>query len=77
MANITINDLQPVEFAELSDLELEAIVGGKKSPLQAIIKSPLQAITIQAIGRKIDQGVRKNVPGGWVAVVKTGIDLLL
>lgn len=31
MANITISDLQPieVEFAELSDLELEAIMGGK------------------------------------------------
>ena len=26
MANIKINDLQPAEFAELSDLELEAIV---------------------------------------------------
>jgi hypothetical protein len=28
MANITINELQPAEFAELSDLQLEAIVGG-------------------------------------------------
>jgi len=28
MANITINELQPAEFAELSDLELEGIVGG-------------------------------------------------
>ena len=29
MANIKINELQPAEFAELSDLQLEAIVGGK------------------------------------------------
>ncbi|MEA5564979.1 MULTISPECIES: hypothetical protein [unclassified Anabaena] len=31
MANITISDLQPVEleYAELSDLELEIIMGGK------------------------------------------------
>jgi hypothetical protein len=29
MANIKINELQPAEFAELSDLELEATVGGK------------------------------------------------
>lgn len=33
MANIKINELQPLEFEfeELSDLELEAIVGGKKA----------------------------------------------
>jgi bacteriocin-like protein len=33
MANIKINELQPLEFEfeELSDLELEAIVGGKNA----------------------------------------------
>ena len=59
MANIKINDLQPAEFAELSDLELEAIVGGKKDPLEAILD----------IGKKIDQAVRKYVPGGWPTVI--------
>lgn len=31
MAQITISDLHPIEneFAELSDLELESVVGGK------------------------------------------------
>jgi hypothetical protein len=61
MANITINDLQPAEFAELSDLELEAIVGGK--------------ISLREFGRRIDRAVRQNVPGGWVGVVKTGVQL--
>ena len=61
MANITINDLQPAEFAELSDLELEAIVGGK--------------ISLREFGRRIDRAVRRNVPGGWVGVVKTGVQL--
>lgn len=33
MAQITISDLHPVEneFAELSDLELESVVGGKRN----------------------------------------------
>ena len=60
MANITINELQPAEFAELSDLELEGIVGGKG---------------LREIGRRIDRAVRRNVPGGWVGVVKTGVQL--
>ena len=38
MANITINELQPAEFAELSDLELEGIVGGKKGLFGSIDK---------------------------------------
>jgi bacteriocin-like protein len=34
MANITISDLQvaELEYEELSDLELEAVVGGKPRP---------------------------------------------
>ena len=55
MANIKINDLQPAEFAELSDLELEAIVGGK--------------ISLREFGRRIDRAVRKYVPGGWPTVI--------
>ena len=66
MANITINELQPAEFAELSDLELEGIVGGKKSPIEAI----------KDLGRKIDQGVRNNVPGGWVGLAEIGLQLI-
>ena len=58
MANITINELQPAEFAELSDLELEGIVGGKG---------------LREIGRRIDRAVRRNVPGGWVGVVIGGV----
>ncbi len=32
MANININNLQPteIEFSELSDLELQAVVGGRR-----------------------------------------------
>jgi hypothetical protein len=39
MANIKINDLQAseFEFVELSDLELEAIVGGKSSTAKKVI----------------------------------------
>ena len=62
MANIKINELQPAEFAELSDLELEAIVGGKRS--------------LREIGRSIDRGVRRNVPGGWVGVARFGLSLI-
>jgi len=44
MANIKINELQPAEFAELSDLELEAIVGGKGRiiPLPPIQLPPIK-----------------------------------
>ena len=37
MANIKINELQPAEFAELSDLQLEAIVGGKVIGVKIIL----------------------------------------
>jgi hypothetical protein len=37
MANITISDLQvaELEYAELSDLELEVVVGGKEGKVEA------------------------------------------
>ena len=73
MAKIKINELQPAEFAELSDLELEGIVGGKRSPIIEA-KSPIEAI--RDFGRKIDQGVRNNVPGGWVGLVEIGLQLI-
>ena len=63
MANIKINELQPSEFAELSDLELEAIVGGKNGFLN-----------IGNWGPSVDKFVRNNL-GGWVNVVKTGVQL--
>ena len=39
MANININNLQPteIEFSELSDLELEAVVGGKGGVLGKVV----------------------------------------
>ena len=61
MANIKINDLQPAEFAELSDLELETIVGGKF--IKDLIEDVLE------VGRVIDRTIRKNVPGGWTTVI--------
>ena len=30
MANIKINELQPAELTELSDLELERVIGGRR-----------------------------------------------
>ena len=66
MANIKINNLEPleIEFTELSDLELEAIVGGKKTP--AVIKSIEDEV--RSVGSSLDDAVRENVPGGWVGV---------
>ncbi len=39
MANINISNLQPteIEFSELSDLELEAVVGGKGGVLGKVV----------------------------------------
>ena len=61
MANIKVTELHiESEFAELSDLELEQVVGGKKGFLN-----------IGNWGPSVDRTVRKNVPGGWVGVVRT------
>lgn len=64
MANLKINDLQPLEseFAELSDLELEAIAGGKGG-------------YIGKWGRQIDKFVRRDL-GGWTKVIGTAITKL-
>jgi len=36
MTTITINDLQPADFIELSDLELEGVIGGKSKIVKNI-----------------------------------------
>ncbi|MEG3440331.1 hypothetical protein V0288_24605 [Pannus brasiliensis CCIBt3594] len=67
MANITVTNLQPTEFefAELSDLELEAVVGGKNGFLN-----------IGNWGPSVDRAVRRNVPGGWIGVARGVVSLL-
>ncbi len=58
MANIKVNDLQTleVESVYLTQFEVEQIVGGGLgSKLKKFFK-------------KVDQTVRKVVPGGWVTV---------
>ncbi len=71
MANIKINKLEPleIEFAELSDLELEGIVGGKGTPNW--IKKIEDGV--RSVGRKLDDAVRENVPGGWIGVIGSGL----
>ena len=54
MANIKVNDLQTleVESVYLTQFEVEQIGGG----------------FLKKFFRKVDQTVRKVVPGGWVTV---------
>ncbi len=71
MANITINNLQPTEneLIELSNLELNGIVGGgwfKK----------LTGISTPKFLKSFDDSVRRVVPGGWVTVIQKGIKYL-
>lgn len=65
MANITIADLQPAdfEFAELSELEMKAILGGGWFHDLTGIRTPSPL-------RRLDDWVRGNVPEGWIGVIK-------
>ncbi len=65
MANININNLQPteIEFSELSDLELEAVVGGKGGFLGKV-------------GNQIDRTVRNRL-GGWVNVGVKAAEIII
>jgi bacteriocin-like protein len=65
MARIQVLDLEQVqtEFAELSDSDLEKIIGGgwfKK----------LTGISTPKFLRNIDRAVRKRIPGGWWTVLE-------
>ena len=65
MARIQVLDLEQVqtEFAELSDSDLEKIVGGgwfKK----------LTGISTPKFLKNIDRAVRKHIPGGWWTVLE-------
>ena len=66
MANIKVNDLQPLEVESmyLTQFEVENVVGGgwfKK----------LTGISTPSFLKKVDQTVRNVVPGGWVTVVRS------
>lgn len=63
MANIKINNLQPTEseLIELSNLELDGILGGGWF-------KRLTGISTPSFLKKIDDSVRENVPGGWIGV---------
>jgi hypothetical protein len=54
MANIKVNDLQPLEVESmyLTQFEVEQIGGG----------------FLRKFLRRVDQTVRRVVPGGWVTV---------
>ncbi len=58
MANIKVNDLQTleVESVYLTQFEVEQIVGGGLGR------------KLKKFFNKVDQTVRKVVPGGWVTV---------
>ena len=65
MANIKVNDLQPleVEFMYLTQFEVENVVGGgwfKK----------LTGISTPKFLKSIDDWVNENVQGGWFGVLK-------
>ncbi|HAX75425.1 MAG TPA: hypothetical protein DCY88_06255 [Cyanobacteria bacterium UBA11372] len=68
MANIKIADLQP-EFAELSELEMDAILGGGWFHKLTGIRTPSPL-------RKLDDWVHDNVKGGWIGVIGTVIDVV-
>ena len=68
MAKIKIADLQP-EFAELSELEMEAILGGGWFHNLTGIRTP-------SFLRKLDDLVHDHVKGGWFGVVKTAIKVV-
>ncbi|MFB2978207.1 hypothetical protein [Microseira sp. BLCC-F43] len=71
MAKIKIADLQHTqfEFAELSQLEMEAILGGGWFRKLTGIRTP-------SFLRKLDDWVHDNVDGGWIRVVGTVIDVV-
>lgn len=70
MANIQINNLQPseIELIELSNSELEAVIGGGWFKRLTGISTPSWL-------RRIDQTVRGVVPGGWPTVIQQAVKL--
>lgn len=68
MANIKIADLQP-EFAELSELEMDAILGGGWFHDLTGIRTPSPL-------RRLDDWVNDNVKGGWWGVVGTVVKVV-
>ena len=74
MANITINDLQPTELVELSDLELEAIVGGGRfRKIFGGAAATIGGIIGAYVGSAIGGLVGSIVPGlGTAAGAKAG-----
>jgi hypothetical protein len=65
MANIKVNDLQPleVEFMYLTQFEVENVVGGGWF-------EKLTGISTPKFLKNIDDWVNENVQGGWFGVLK-------